>query len=327
MRCAFTEPDVHPHDETGSTYQMELRHLRYFTAVVQWKGYREASRHLFVAQPSISQAVADLESELGIKLFSREGRVARLTSEGQIFYEEAIKTLAQAEIAVATAQRAAKGEIGRLGIGLIGAATCMFLPELLRKYKARHPGVALHLEENVPKGQDLAFDRGEIDIGFTRVLSPDRQSSYSTRVVLREPLVVALPKTRKVDAKYIRIADLASERFVIFQRASSPAAFDTIIGVCNDQGFSPKLYNELNNMQTVLATVEADEGVAIVPASASNMRADNVDFFRLQPDEVRIDLIAAWPKKESSIALKAFLDLLEEELPAIQQKGGYLCFI
>ena len=46
----------------------ELRHLRYFTAVVQWKGYREASRHLYVAQPSISEAVSDLESELGIEL-------------------------------------------------------------------------------------------------------------------------------------------------------------------------------------------------------------------------------------------------------------------
>lgn len=302
---------------------MELRHLRYFTAVVQWKGYREAARHLFIAQPSLSQAVSDLEEELGLKLFSREGRVARLTPEGQVFYEEAMKTLAQAETAVATAQRAAKGEIGRLGIGLIGAATCMFLPELLRKYKARYPGVVLHLEEDVPKGQDIAFDRGEIDIGFTRVFTADRQSSFSTRVVLREPLLVALPKTRKVKAKRIRIADLASERFVIFQRSSSPVAFDTIIRVCNDQGFSPKLHNELNNMQTVLATVEADEGVAIVPASARNMRADNVDFFRLQPDEVRIDLIAAWPKREPSIALKSFLKLLDEELPAIRQKAPY----
>lgn len=226
-------------------------------------------------------------------------------------------------MAVSTAQRAAKGEIGRLGIGLIGAATCMFLPDLLRKYKARYPGVALHLEENVPRGQDLAFDRGEIDIGFTRILSADRQSSYFTQVILSEPLVVALPTSRKVKAKRIRIADLSNERFVIFQRASSPVAFDTIIGVCNDQGFSPKLYNELNNMQTVLATVQADEGVAIVPASARNMRADNIDFFRLQPDDVRIDLIATWPKKEPSVVLKSFLELLDEELPAIRQKAHY----
>jgi len=302
---------------------MELRHLRYFTAVVQWKGYREASRHLYVTQPSISQAVSDLEGELGIKLFYREGRVARLTREGQAFHEEAVKTLAQAETAVATAQRAAKGEFGRLGIGLIGAATCVFLPDLLRKFKARHPGVALHLEENVPRGQDSAFDRGEIDIGFTRVLSNDRSSHFITRVILQEPLLVALPHFRKMKAKCIRIADLASERFVIFQRASSPAAFDAIIRVCKDQGFTPNLHNELNNMQTVLATVEAGEGVAIVPASARNMRADNVAFFRLQPDDVRIDLVAAWPKKEPSIVLKSFLELLNEELPAIRKRACY----
>jgi DNA-binding transcriptional LysR family regulator len=302
---------------------MELRQLRYFTAVVQWKGYREASRHLYITQPSISEAISGLESELGIKLFSRDGRVARLTPEGQVFYEEALKTLAQAERSIATAQRAAKGEIGRLGIGFIGFASCGFLPDLLRTYKARHPGVALRLEENVPSGQDIAFDRGEIDIGFTRPPSADRSSSYESRLIFREPLVVALPRARKVSAKRIRIADLASERFAIFRRASSPEVFDTIVRACNDNGFSPRLHNELNNMHSVLATVEADEGVAMVTASARNLRADNVSFFRLQPDNVRIDFVAAWQKKEPSIALKSFLDLLEEELPAIRQKTRY----
>ena len=302
---------------------MELRQLRYFTAVVQWKGYREASRHLYITQPSISEAVSSLESELGIKLFSRDGRVARLTPEGQVFYEEALKTLAQAERSIATAQRAAKGEIGRLGIGFIGFASCSFLPDLLRTYKARYPGVALRLEENVPSGQDLAFDRGEIDIGFTRPPSADRSSSYESRVIFREPLVVAVPRSRKVATKRIRIADLASERFVIFKRASSPEVFDTIVRACNDNGFSPRLHNELNNMHSVLSTVEAEEGVAIVTASARNLRADNVSFFRLQPDDVRVDFVAAWQKKEPSIALKSFLELLDEELPAIRKKTRY----
>jgi DNA-binding transcriptional LysR family regulator len=303
---------------------MELRHLRYFSAVVQWKGYREASRHLYIAQPSISEAVSDLESELGIKLFSREGRVARLTPEGQVFYEEALKTLAQAERSIAAAQRAAKGEIGRLGIGFMGFATYSFLPDLLRQYKTRHPGVALRLEENVPSGQDLAFDRDEIDIGFTRPPSADRRSSYESRLLFREPLVVALPKSRKVKTKRIRLADLAGERIVTFQRASSPDVFDKNIRVCNDNGFSPHLYNELNNMHSVLSTVEAEEGIAIVSASACNLRADNVSFHRLQPDDVRIDFVATWRKQEPTIALKLFLQLLEEELPSIRQKMRYL---
>ena len=299
---------------------MELRHLRYFAAVVQWKGYREASRHLYVAQPSISQAVSDLESELGIKLFSRDGRAARLTPEGEAFYEEAIKTLAQAARTSATAQRAAKGEFGRLGIGFMGFSSSPFLPNLLRKYKARHPGVALRLVEDVPHGQDVAFDGGEIDIAFTRPPSADRSSSYESRLLFREPLVAALPKARKVTTRRVRISDLAGERFVTFQRTSSPETFDTIVRLCNDNGFSPRLYHELNNMNSVLATVEAGEGVAIVPATAENLRPDNISFFRLQPDEVRIDFVAAWQKKEPSVALRSFLELLDAELPAIREK-------
>jgi DNA-binding transcriptional LysR family regulator len=97
----------------------------------------------------------------------------------------------------------------------------------------------------------------------------------------------------------------------------------TIIRVCNDSGFSPRVHNELNNMHSVLSTVEAEEGIPIVSASTRNLRADNVSFFRLQPDDVRIDFVAAWQKKEPSVALKLFLELLDEELPRIRQKTRY----
>jgi DNA-binding transcriptional LysR family regulator len=202
----------------------------------------------------------------------------------------------------------------------MGFSSCPFLPNLLRKYKASHPGVALRLVEDVPQGQDAAFDRGEIDIGFTRPPSADRSSSYQSRLIFREPLVAALPKERKVATRRVRISDLAGERFVTFQRTSSPEVFDTIVRVCNDNGFSPHLHHELNNMNSVLATVEAGEGVAIVPATARNMRADSISFFRLQPDEVRIDFVAAWQKKEPSVALRSFLELLDGELPAIRKQ-------
>jgi DNA-binding transcriptional LysR family regulator len=123
-----------------------------------------------------------------------------------------------------------------------------------------------------------------------------------------------------VATKRVRIADLAGERFVVFQRTSSPEVFDTIVRACNDNGFSPRLHHELNNMNSVLATVEAGEGVAIIPATASNLRPENISFFRLQPDEVRIDFVAAWQKKEPSVALNSFLELLDEEMPSIREK-------
>jgi len=144
---------------------MELRHLRYFTAVVQWQGYREASRRLHVAQPAISQAVADLESELGVKLFLRKKRRVSLTPEGDVFHSEALLTLAQAERAAESARRAARGEVGSLRLGFLGAASYAFLPELVRQYRAQRPGVKITLRELTPTQQAQAFAKGEIDVG------------------------------------------------------------------------------------------------------------------------------------------------------------------
>lgn len=301
---------------------MELRHLRYFTAVVEYKGYREASRQLHIAQPSISEAVSDLEHELGLKLFSRTHRNARVTPEGEIFYADAVRILQLAETAILTAKRAAQGKVGRLSIGFIGSATLSFLPDLIRRYKLEYPNVKLALHDLYPVELDQACDRGEIDIAITRTLSLERSKNRQSRVLLRDPLIAVLPRSRKLRAKNkkIRLADLANERFILFHRKGAPAVFDTIVGACRSHGFSPRVENEPNSMQTILSLVEAEEGVAIVPASISNLRSKGVQFVRLVPD-LYLDLIAVWPLGEPSAVLHTFLDFLNANTEAIRAKA------
>jgi len=300
---------------------MELRHLRYFTAVVECKSYREAARQLHLAQPSISEAVSDLEYELGLKLFTRANRTARLTPEGEIFYADAVRILQQAETAIVTAKRAAQGKVGRLSIGFIGSATLSFLPDLIRRYKLVYPNVKLALHELYPVALDNAFDRGEIDIGITRNLSLERSKSFQSKILLRDPLVAVLPRSRKLKSKEIRLADLANERFVLFHRQGAPGVFDTIVGACRAQGFSPRVENEPNSMQTILSLVEAEEGVAIVPASTGNLSSNGVQFVRLAPDNLYLDLIAAWPVGEPSVVLRTFLDFLDDNAEEIRGKA------
>ena len=301
---------------------MELRHLRYFTAVVDCKGYREASRQLHIAQPSISEAVSDLEHELGLKLFSRTHRNARVTREGEIFYADAVRVLQLAETAILTAKRAAQGKVGRLSIGFIGSATLSFLPDLIRRYKLEYPNVKLELHDLYPVELDQACDRGEIDIAITRALSLERSKNRQSRVLLRDPLIAVLPRSRKLKSKNkkIRLADLANERFILFHRKGAPAVFDTIVGACRSHGFSPRVENEPNSMQTILSLVEAEEGVAIVPASISNLRSKGVQFVRLVPD-LYLDLIAVWPLGEPSAVLHTFLDFLNANTEAIRAKA------
>ena len=300
---------------------MELRHLRYFTAVVQWKGYREASRQIHVAQPAISQTVADLEEELGLKLFSRAKRVAQLTPEGEVFYAEAVRTLAQAELAVETARRAARGEIGRLSIGFLGSATSAFLAELVRKFKVTYPGVKLTLQELTPVQQDVAFEKGEIDIGFTRTLTSEQSRTFSSRVLYRDPMMAVLPRSKRLKSKRVRVADLANEDFVLFHREGSPGLFDTITAMCQKAGFCPRVDCQPNMMQTVLSLVEAEQGVSIVPACVRNLRADGVRFYRLQPDDVRVELVGAWKKTNSSVVLRGFLELIDANAAHIRSKA------
>jgi DNA-binding transcriptional LysR family regulator len=301
---------------------MELRHLRYFTAVVECKGYREASRQLHIAQPSISEAVSDLEHELGLKLFSRTHRNARVTPEGEIFYADAVRILQLAETAILTAKRAAQGKVGRLSIGFIGSATLSFLPDLIRRYKLEYPNVKLALHDLYPVELDQACDRGEIDIAITRTLSLERSKNRQSRVLLRDPLIAVLPRSRKLKSKNkkIRLADLANERFILLHRKGAPAVFDTIVGACRSHGFSPRVENEPNSMQTILSLVEAEEGVAIVPASISNLRSKGVQFVRLVPD-LYLDLIAVWPLGEPSAVLHTFLDFLNANTEAIRAKA------
>jgi DNA-binding transcriptional LysR family regulator len=299
---------------------MELRHLRYFTAVVECNGYREASRRLHIAQPSISEAVSDLEDELGLKLFSRTHRNARVTAEGEIFYADAVRILQQAETAILTAKRAAQGKIGKLAIGFIGSATLSFLPDLIRRYKLEYPNVKLSLHDLYPVELDKACDRGEIDIAITRTLSLERSKNRQSRVLLRDPLVAVFPRSRKVKSKKIRLADLANERFILFHRQGAPAVFDTIVGACRSQGFSPRVENEPNSMQTTLSLVEAEEGIAIVPASTSNLRSNGVQFVRLVPD-LYLDLIVAWQLGEPSVVVRGFLDFLSANADSIRAKA------
>ena len=302
---------------------MELRHLRYFTAVVECKGYREASRQLHIAQPSISEAVSDLEHELGLKLFSRTHRNARVTPEGEIFYADAVRVLQLAEAAILTAKRAAQGKVGRLSIGFIGSATLSFLPDLIRRYKLEYPNVKLALHDLYPVELDQACDRGEIDIAITRALSLEGSKNRQSRVLLRDPLIAVLPRSRKLKPrnKKIRFADLANERFILFHRKGAPAVFDTIVGACRSQGFSPRVENEPNSMQTILSLVEAEEGVAIVPASTSNLRSNGVQFVRLVPDNLYLDLVAMWALGEPSAVLRTFLDFLSANADAIRAKA------
>src|SRR5260370_20946985 len=166
--------------------------------------------------------------------------MVQLTAEGELFYAEAMRSLAQVEWAINTAKRAAKGEVGKLSIGFLGSATYAFLPALVCTFKRQYPGVKLMLKELTPLQQEVAFAKGEIDIGFTRTLIAEKSRTFSSRCLYRDPLMAVLPRSTQVKTKYTRTSALSKADFFLFHRKVAPALFDMITRICNEAGFSPR---------------------------------------------------------------------------------------
>jgi len=299
---------------------MELRHLRYFVGVAHHLNYSEASRRLHVAQPAISQTILDLEEELGIKLLHRTKRTVQLTTAGAVFLGEAEQILRHATEAAQVARRAALGEVGSLGIGFFGTASSPFLPSLVQSYRQKFPDVQLRLHEMTPDQQLAAFDAGQIDLGFSRKLPPDRRAEFEEENVYTDQLGVALsPIHRLARERIVRLKELASEQFVQFHRKGARTLFDEVIAVCRRAGFSPTIVNEPDFMATVLTLVESGLCVSIVPRCVASLKRPLV-IRSIIPKSARIPLCVVWRKSSDNPAVPAFLEILRASRPAIRKQ-------
>ena len=238
-----------------------MRHLRYFVAVAEELHFGRAARRLRMSQPPLSQQIAALEGELGVKLFER-GRRTALTHAGQMMLPEARATLEQAERAARRAQRADRGEIGSLSVGFVRSATYRALPVSLRAFRERAPDVELSLHSLSTLGQIDAFEEGRIDVGFLFRLPEQPMSDWlSLRTVSREPLVAGLPQGHpSAQKEKVPLGDLSLDRLLLWARSAGAGTFDRIVALCREAGFSPENVQELSHWQTIAQLVAAGGG-------------------------------------------------------------------
>lgn len=286
---------------------MELRTLRYFVTVAEELHFGRAALKLAITQPPLSLAIRHLEDELGVTLFARTRRRVALTHAGDMFLEQARAILARAAEAVHLTQAAARGDIGRLSIGYMSASIFTLLPAVLREFAARHPGVRLDLRELTLPQQIAALRAGDIHAGFVR--PPVTDADLMSAALLEEPLRVAVPAGHPLAAaRRIRARRLASEPFVMFQRSPGLVLHDLVLRFCLQQGFSPRVAQEASQTHAVVGLVSAGIGVALVPASAQEIRLRGVEFRPLAEKSPPVGTCLAWRRDETSPVLRAFAE-------------------
>jgi len=263
---------------------MELRQLRYFTVLAVELSFTRAAQRLHVSQPPLSLQIANLETELGARLFDRTSRSVVLSEAGKAFLPHAQAILARLDEARSHVQRVASGWQGRVQVGLSGSHFLGPFPKFIPQFRRQRPAVEVVLKEMMPSDHLQALRDGQLDLSLSRNplnadISPGAlplDSTLSAALLWRDPVVVALPPGHwLVGRTTLRLAELKDEDFVFLRLGSSPFAA-RMFDACVQAGFAPRIVQQVVEVPATLNLVAAGLGVALVPASLAMLRKDAV---------------------------------------------------
>jgi Transcriptional regulator len=243
---------------------MELRHLRYFTAVAKHLSFSKAAEELHISQPPLSRQIQELEREIGTPLFDRKAKRTALTEAGKYLQGEAERILESVELAARKAREIGEGEGSVLRVGAVGFLMYSAFPPLLEFVRERESGLKLEITSMPTDAQEKAIHSGALDIGFVR--SWQRDESLAFEPLAEEHLAIIFPSGSLKDAAPRRcIESLASSSFVALSPESGPVLAATIRSILEDYGCSPNVGYVCSDAYSVLRLVGAGLGWSIVP--------------------------------------------------------------
>lgn len=270
---------------------MDLRQFRYFVAVAEELHFTRAATRLNIGQPPLSLQIQAIERELGVTLLKRTRRKVELTPAGELFLAEARLVLMQADRAVETVTRAAKGEMGTLRLSFITSVPLVkAFTMAVKGFGAAYPHVHLNLKSraSVQIIEDVLL--GTVDVGFTR---PSIYSVLPHRLVTipvyEDNLMAVLPVDHPLNATSgpLAIEQLKNEKFVLRPRGSGTGFYEQVFDMCAEAGFAPQIVQEAMEATTTLGLVAAGVGVTVAPQALSAINVHDVVWRGIAGTNVR----------------------------------------
>ncbi|MDW3686838.1 LysR family transcriptional regulator [Cupriavidus sp. CV2] len=288
---------------------IETRHLRYFIAVAEEGSIIAASRALNITQPALSRQIQDLEAGIGAPLFERHAKGVQLTDAGTSFLHDAKQSLLQLEQARDRAHRIAQGQTGTFTLGIMPSylASPVTLA-ILAHFREQNPEILLSIEPLLSLQQAQAIRSEELDGGIMAWRTPD-DASLSGIALYREHFVLAVPAQHFAPAKRARrLADIAGERFVWFNREKSSAQHSLLMAACAKAGFTPQIVQIGTDTPTILGLVAAGMGCALVPASSQLHAPPTIAFIALADLTDGIDIEFVYSASRRSPRVQRFIE-------------------
>lgn len=286
---------------------MNYNKLRYFYEAGRTLNLTRAAQDLYISQPALSKHIADLEQDLGVKLFVRTNRNLVLTRGGEVLMKECERIFAE-EDEIYRKVRSASQEPISLKLAFMGIDAAYHIPDLLAQLGKSWPNISVTTQR---LNWDLVYDaveHGTADVGL-KLSSCETYPEHIGRCVLREGHVAAvLPAGHPLaGTEPIRVEQLKDEPFVFLTKDESVIPHDHALRLCREAGFTPNIVASYPNVETVVMMVRAGAGVALLSPFAPLGGLSGVVCVPLEiSPEVSLDLL--WRKDNGNPAIRLLLE-------------------
>ena len=238
-----------------------FRQLRVFNEVARQLSFAKAARALHLTPPAVTMQVKDLEAQIGLPLFERQGRQVSLTTPGEYMLVYARKLLATLKDAEDTAARLKQAEVGTLTIGMVSTAK-YFLPRLLAEFRREHEHVEIRLAEGNREKLVGMLQANEVDIAVMG--RPPRELATRAEPFAAHPHVfVAAPAHPLArEEGLVTVESLRPHDFIVREEgAGTRAAMEAFFA---DARMEPRVVMEMSSNETIKQAVIADMGLSFL---------------------------------------------------------------
>lgn len=295
---------------------MNLRALRYFTALAEHRHFRRAAEACGVSQPTMSSQVKRLEEELGVQLLERSSRRVMLTPIGKEILERAYRLLAEADAITEAAKLNNDPALGAFRLGIIPSLGPYLLPHVIPQIRQHFPSLLLRLVES--RGPDLLqqLDHGELDAAIMALPIDDDQVRWVE--LFEEPFVLAMPEGHALAAhQSIKMEQLRDQSLLLLDDAQCLRP-DTAAPMRQDC-VGDQVDFKASSVETLRYMVAAGSGVTLLPALAVRTPMGVLDNLVTRPfvkPGPRRTVVMAWRKSAPTVV---FIEKLAKHFQSLPQ--------
>lgn len=295
------------------------KQFKYVLALAREGSFSRAADALNISQPSLSQYIKKLETQLEVELFDRSGGNVRLTDAGRIYVEYGRKILDLEHQMDSRFQDIVGCQRGTIRIGISAHRSVCLMPPVVKAFKAEYPGYQLILDERSRNVLIDAAVHGEFDLCITTL--PVDQDMFHVEPLFREEMVLAVPansdicQTLRLENGRIDIRLVDGAEFVVL-REEHPMQME-LEALLAKHSLSITRTVECTSLETMLSMVSAGMGMALVPISLKSRRNENIAFFSLKQEMHRRDIVVIYRREQhlnsAMLRLKALMKQLINE--------------